>query len=384
MPTGTGAINLRNMPTTGYKINPGLFNQLTSRNIFAPANFACPAFGNYNTQQLLQVGIIGSMNIIVAGNITFTADAGDVVPTGLWPWNLLNFKLSGNGQNNFINCSGLDLRLRELASNRGFVDGVSFWPVAADFAAGNGASSYPFKLVYKIPVAMDDTSLIGALYAQSEATNLTLTTTVGNLADLLQVNTSTGAAVSATVYVEEEIFEVPYDPQDGKTLIIPDLTVLHGIVGNDNAIASTVVVDTALFRINGQMERLFFYLIDKSTATLPVIVPTSQYDYTQLMYGSNQTPYTYNPQDFLDARMNRDYRIPAASVVDGLNNSLWNSPFSSVPVPSGLNVLDFVADNSVRDQVLLEGVTNLRLRTSVTPAPTGGSTVHFVQETLFA
>jgi len=46
--------------------------------------------------------------------------------------------------------------------------------------------------------------------------------------------------------------------------------------------------------------------------------------------------------------------------------------------------LDFVTDNPSRDQVLLEGITNLRLRTNYTSAPTGGSYVHFVQETLFA
>lgn len=382
MPTGTGAINLRNMPVTKYKINPGLFNQLTSRVVFDPINFALPSFGNYTQNQLLQVGIVGSINLVVSGNITLTANNADIVTTGRWPWDLIAVQVSGNGSNNFINCQGMDLRLRELASNRGFVDGVSFWPTTADFATG--ALSYAFKLVYKVPIAMDDTSLIGALYAQSEATNLTYRITTGALADLLQVNTSTGAAVSATVYLEEEIFEVPYDPQDGSTLIIPDLTVLHGLTANDNAVASQSIVDTALFRINGQMERLFFYTVDKSTATLPVIVPTSQHDFAQLLYGSNQTPYTFNPMDFLDVRANRDYRVPLSSVVDGLNNGLWVPPFSGVAIPSGLYCLDFVADNSVRDQVLLEGVTNLRLRTQYSTAPTGGSYVHFVQETLFA
>ena len=52
--------------------------------------------------------------------------------------------------------------------------------------------------------------------------------------------------------------------------------------------------------------------------------------------------------------------------------------------PDGHYCLDFVADNPARDLVLLEGVTNLRLRTQYTAAPTGGSFVHFVQETLFA
>ena len=384
MPTGTGAINLRNLPVTKYAINPGLFNQLTSRVIFDPINFALPTFGNYVQNQLLQVGVVGSINLVVAGNLTFTADAGDVVPTDRWPWDLIAVQLSGNGQNNFINCQGTDLRLRNLASNRAYVDGQSFWPVAADFAAGAGATTYPFKLVFKVPVAMDDTTLIGALYAQSEATNLTYRITTGTLADILDVNTSTGAALSATVYLEEEIFEVPYDPNHPDTLVIPDLTVLHGFVANDNAVSSQTILDTQLFRINGQMERLFFYTVDKSTSDRPTFVPTTQYAQTQMIYGSNQTPYTFNPMDFLEIRNNRDYRIPLPSALDGLNSGLWAPPASSLPVQSGVYCLDFIADNAVRDQVLLEGVTNLRLHTEFTAAPTGGSYVHFVQETLFA
>jgi len=58
MPTGTGAIAIRNLPITKYQINPGLFNQLTSRVVFDPINFPLPAAGNYVNTQLLQVGIV--------------------------------------------------------------------------------------------------------------------------------------------------------------------------------------------------------------------------------------------------------------------------------------------------------------------------------------
>jgi hypothetical protein len=378
MPTGTGAINLRNLPVTKYAINPGLFNQLTSRVIFDPINFALPTFGNYTQNQLLQVGVVGSINLVVSGSITVPA-ASTFVPGHRWPWDLISVQISGNGQNNFINCNGIDLRMRALASNRAFTDGVSSWPLTAALAT---PGTYAFKLVYKVPIAMDDTTLVGALYAQSEATNLTYKISTQALADLGSF-TGTAPTITGTVYLEEEIFEVPYDPQHSDTLVIPDLTVLHGLVANDNAVASQTILDTALFRINGQMERLMYYTVDKSGAR-PTITPTATYVQTQLIYGSNQTPYTFNPQDFMDVRNNRDYRVPMSSVLNGLNSALWTAPFSGAPVPSGLYTLDFVADNAVRDQVLLEGVTNLRLRTQYTAAPGGGSYVHFVQETLFA
>ncbi len=154
-------------------------------------------------------------------------------------------------------------------------------------------------------------------------------------------------------------------------------------MSNDNAVSSQTTLDTQLFRINGQLERLFFYTVDKSAATSD-LVRTSEYDQVQLIYGSNQTPYTFQPLDFLEFRNGRDYRVPLASVLDSVQEGLWDSPFSSDPIPDGVYCMDFVADNPARDQVLLEGVTNLRLRTEYGSAPTGGSYVHFVQETLFA
>ena len=362
MPTGTGAIALRNLPSTKYTINPGLFNALTSRQFFDPINFTLPAFGNYVQNQLLQVGIVAAINLYVTGTITTVGATVTITPTHRWPWDLISVQISGNGQNNFVSCQGWDLYLRLLAANKAYVDQNSSYPSNAGSAPFNLAGVSNFTLYYRIPIAMDDTTLIGALYAQSEATNLTYRIQTGAQADLFNIAAGT-LAISATVYLEEEIYEIPYDPQHPDTLIIPDLTVLHGLVSNDNAVASQTQVDTNLFRINGQMERLFWYIVDKSTSDY-VFVPTTQYNYSQLIYGSNQIPYGFNPQQFLKWRNNRDYRVTLPR--------------------DGVYILDFITDNPARDQVLLEGITNLRLRANLTSAPTGGSYVHFVQETLFA
>ena len=362
MPTGTGAVNLRNLPVTKYQINPGLFNQLTSRVFFDPINFALPAENNYVKQQLLQVGIVGAINLRVKGNFVTTGTSVSAVPTAHYPWDLISVQVSGNGQNNFIQCSGWTLTNRLRAANRAYVDQVSVIPASSD-AAYAAAGSAAFDLFYRIPIAMDDTTLVGALYAQSEATNLVIQVSTSPLADLFNTTAGAIALDSAVVYMEEEIYEVPYDPQHPDTLIIPDLTVLHGLVDNDNAVASQTTLDTQLFRINGQMERLFFETWDNSTAAAPALVAPATYDQIQLIYGSNQQPYTFTPAEFLQWRNNRDYRVE------------FNP---------GMFCLDFVADNPARDQVLLEGVTNLRLRTQYSSAPTGGSFVRFAQETLFA
>jgi uncharacterized membrane protein len=376
MPTGTGAVNLRNLPVTKYTINPVLFNQLTSKVVFDPINFPLPGFGNYYQNQLLQVGIIGSLRVVITGTVTTTGATVTIAPTVRWPWDLISVQISGNGQNNFINAQGSDLRLRQLSSARGYVDTISSYPYNASASPFNTAGSANFTLVYKIPIAMDDTTLVGALYAQSEATNLAYRFQTGNLSDLFNVTAGT-LAISGTIFLEEEIFEVPYDPQHPDTLIIPDLTVLHGFVANDTAVASQSVLETQLFRINGQLERLFFYTVDKSTANI-AFTQTSTYNSAQVLYGSNQTPYSWNPMTLKKLIDNYNYRQPLGAAL----TSQGNSPAASAV--DGVYCLDLVADNPARDQVLLEGVTNLRLRTTYVAAPTGGSYVHTVQETLFA
>lgn len=361
MPTGTGATNLRNLPATKFSINPGLFNQLTSKTIFDPINFPLPAFGNFVENQLLQVGIVSKLKFLIVGTITTVGGTVTIVPTAKWPWGLLaKVTVSGNGQNDFIACDGWDLRIRRITANRAYIDGVSFYPVNPTSPPFNLAGVANFVLSYEVPIAMDDTTLVGSLYAQSEATNLTYRVQTEVQTNLFTVTAGT-IAIAAVVNLEETIFEVPYDPNHPDTLVIPDLTVLHGLVGNENAVGAQTQIDTQLYRIQGQLERLIFRQQDVSTAA--AFYATNNYNYCQLLYGANQTPYTFNPMAMLRDRNNQDYREV---------------------LPDGVFVLDFVVENPARDQVLLEGVTNLRLRTNYVVAPAATASLHFVQETLFA
>lgn len=363
MPTGTGAIFTRNLPTTKFAVNPGYFNALTSKTVFNPGNFPLPTYGNYYESQLLQVGIVSKIRLLVEGTITTVGAPTTIVPTAKWPWGLIDrFTLSGNGQNDFIACDGWDLRIRQMVQNRAFNDGYSFWPstVAVGIAPFSLAGVVPFRLQYEVPIAMDDVTLIGSLYAQSEATNLTMRLAVASQADLFTVTAGT-IAIAATVYVEETIFEVPYDPEHKDTLIIPDLTVLHGLIANNAAIGAQTTADTNLYRIQGQLERLIFRQQDAQAST--GFWPAASYNAVQLIYGSNQTPYTFQPVNHLRVRNNVDAR-----------NIL----------PDGIFVIDAIAENAARDQILLEGVTNLRLHTTYPAAPAATAAMHFVQETLFA
>jgi hypothetical protein len=362
MPTGTGAIFTRNLPNTKFVVNPGYFNALTSKTIFNPGNQVLPTFGNYFESQLLQVGIVSKLRLLVVGTITTVGAPTTIVPTAKWPWGLLDrVTVSGNGQNDFIACDGWDLHIRQRLQNRAITDGWSFFPnnpLAAPFNVATAAM--PFRLQYEVPIAMDDTTLIGSLYAQSEATNLTFRVAVAAQADLVTITAGT-FAIAAVMFIEETIFEVPYDPEHKDTLVIPDLTVLHGLVSNNAAIGAQTTADTQLYRIQGQLERLYWRQQDVVTST--VFWPAAGYTQAALIYGSNQTPYTFQPVDHLRVRNMVDARAV---------------------LPDGIFALDFIAENAARDQVLLEGVTNLRLHTTYPAAPAATASLHFVQETLFA
>lgn len=383
MPTGTGAINERNLPNAAYEVNPALFMAYTQKQVFNPhqVNLAAPSLYIVNT--LRQVGIVARIRLIIQGAVVVATGAGttsSITPTFKWPYGILStIALAGNQQNNFISCSGFDLHIRKLTQLRAFVDGYTVPGIAAAGITGVGASgTFPFKICIDIPVAMDMTTLVGALYAQSEATNLTVSLTTEGLANLFTVvvgngtgnftgigavtltNTAGTAATSPIVLFEETIFSIPYHPQKSNTLVIPDLTVLHGIIANNNPVASQSQVTTELYRSNANLERLFYYTDDANALTT-----TANQTGSQLVYGAAEQPYGWTPQDFKRAEDNANNRVI---------------------LQDGVYVLDLTADNPARDQVILEGVTNLRLLTNYVGGQpvNAGAKVHWVQETLFA
>lgn len=374
MPTGTGAINERNLPNAAYEVNPALFMAYTQRQTFNPANLLAAAPANYVTKTLLQVGIVARIRLLIQGAVVISSAASNsaITPTFKWPYGYLSsVALTGNQQNNFISCSGFDLHQRKVTQLRAFVDGYTVAGIGVAGLSGTAANgTYPFLIVLDIPVAMDMTTLVGALYAQSEATNLTVTLSTEAIANLFTAtngavvtitNTAGTAATVPTVQMEETIFSIPYHPQKSNVLVIPDLTVLHGLIANNNAIASQSSVTTELYRSNANLERLFFYTDDANV----IGTTTGYYSGMQLLYGAAEQPYGWTPPDF-------------KRIEDNANNR--------VVMSDGSYVLDLTADNPARDQVILEGVTNLRLITNYLAGKpvNAAAKVHWVQETLFA
>src|SRR5439155_22602282 len=106
------------------------------------------------------------------------------------------------------------------------------------------------RLIWEIPLAYDD-SLIGAVFAQTEETFLNLVVATAPGTDEMSANPGTYGAAARWLVVTE-YFSIPtVDAQNGRALVLPDITQLHGIVSRDDAFTAAGDVVSPLTRTGG-------------------------------------------------------------------------------------------------------------------------------------
>jgi hypothetical protein len=364
MTTGTGTPTLQSIPTSPFRINPAEFFAKTDKEVFTPKTMTHPAQSQSWTTALLQAGIIGRLEIKFVGTLVVTTAA--VTTSSSWPYNLMNnFTLSANGQNLLWNCSGIDLTALRHIRFPSYSELVDNFPGTVGGGDSVATGTYNVELTYEVPLSMDDATLIGALYAQSGTTNLQLTGTIAGNSELFSANPN-NAAITGTWYIQETIFSIPQDTQNGE-LIIPDLTKLHGFTAVETGYSNTGSVRTPLVKQSGNLERLLVS-VTRSTgnrlSAMPNASSSNKIDSIQLEYGGNKRPYDISPASYLLNLNNQHYGAPA--------------PYDRL-------VLDFVRENPLRDAILLAGVTELAIVPKVNSGVTigNGANVRSVQETLY-
>jgi hypothetical protein len=361
MPVGVGADKLQNIPSQPYTMDPGTFFQQTSKNILTPSAPPAPGPGQSVSVQLLQSGIVSKLQISFSG--TLVVAGGAATTSDQYPYNLLKgFVFSANGQNNLWQCDGIDLAVLRYLRYPSFVERTDVFP---DVVGGGGSvanGTYTLYLTWEVPIAIDDVSLVGALYAQSSATVLTARLTQALASDLFSTLPGT-ATIAGTFYVQETMFDIPIDGA-GK-LVTPDLSRLHMFNAIDFPYTNTGDVRVPLIRSAGQLSRLL--ISARATATnrlsaLPNTATSRKIDRLRLEYGGNQRPFTWDP----------------ASQLTSLNNQYYGAP-----LPYDRLAIDTLRENPPRDAIVMQGVTELAavigVNTAVTPS---GATVRLVQEVL--
>lgn len=364
MPLGTASQTVTNLPSEPFVTDPASFFAQTKKNVSTPRSGANPGQGANLPFTLLQTGIVSKLVVTFIGTLTVATAA--VTSSDQWPYNLLKgFALAVNGQSNLWGVEGCDLQALRDITYPAYVEGTDTFPGTIGGGNSIGTGTYNLYLTWEVPVAIDQTSLVGSLFAQSPQTNIVVTLTQANNTDVFSANPA-NATVAGTFYVTETFFEIPYDNQG--RLIIPDLSMLHGVTATVPAITNTGENRLVLVRTAGQLERLLFTVRSSNTNRLSAAgnaAASNTIDAVRLEYGGNQRPLVWNPATLLASKNNQDYGNPLAY------NYL---------------ALDTLKENPIRDAIVMAGLTELALVVTVDASvslTSGQSSARVVEEILF-
>jgi|SRR5579859_175001 len=375
------------VPTSS--INPAQFFQLTRRLTILEKNLASFAgLGSTDTIPILQTGVLSGIMVQFSGNLVITTPTGAAATTGRWPYDLPRaMRFTANGQSNLINCHGGALKARELMArgdltDRGVVRGIGgaspgtqvnqgtmslnteSWGVGQSVTA-IPAGTYPVELEWYVPVAFDDLTLQGAIFAQTSATDLYLAIDWAPSSDLFQLTGTATATLTGSVNAFATLYTIPQAPSGD--IIIPDLSVFHSLIESR---VSTLGNGDNEVRLAGQgvgkqLLRIFGRTWNNGTAA-QVQLPVNTANYGQMLwrFGGNDTPEIYNNGSAFSHRIEK----------------VFNDDICST---QGFWCHDFASENAFRDSVDEGTATELRFLVNIQNSVTlTNAYAEYVQETV--
>jgi hypothetical protein len=363
MPMGVGAELVRNLPEVEFDTDPELFMQLTRKQVKQTRAKADPGAGGTINIDLPQAGIVSKAQVVWVGTLTIATAA---VTTGdEWPYNLLKkFGLSISGVSDLWGCDGCDLQALRFVRYPSYDDDVDNFPGTVGGGNSVAVGTYDIYLTWEVPIAVDDTTLVGSLYAQSSQSGLSLALTRSTNAELFSANPA-NATLAGNFYVLETVFDIPRNPASGN-IVVPDLSRLHAFEAHDTPITANGEVESELIRSEGQLSRLLVSARSSATnrlSAMPSAASTKKIDRLRIEYGLGEKPLDFNP----------------AAALLSLNNQHYGTL-----VPYDRMVIDQLRENPVRDAILLQGVTELRATLTVNSGVTvTAGKIRTVQETLY-
>jgi len=389
MAAGQPTVVLQGVETPNVSVDPDSFFRYTRRLRFPMKSLATiTGLGSTDSVALRQTGVVSKLLVRVTGTVTTAAASAT---TSEWPYNLVKaFRVAANGQSNLINARGLQCKMLNTMGNPAFTSkGVAraanqavgasaastgTLSLAAEdwgtFAAANQmgpavtaltANAYTVDLYYEIPLSFDDKTLVGAIYAQTNATQLTLDIDWESQANLLSAGSF--SATNLQFQVLGEVFSIP---NVGGRYVVPDLSAFHSLIGwqqtglgqGDNEI---LLPGTGVGR---QLMRLYGQVYTGTAPGTPLVVNATNFGQIGWRYGGNDTP------EF----------VPIATQLRYINELDYNDDIGRV---WGFFAYDFASAWAFRDSVDEGSTTDLRIVVNLVSAPTNG-VARLVQETLFA
>lgn len=391
MPTAAQpTVMLQGIETPSASVDPTSFFANTRRLVFPMKSLTTIAgLGSSDPTQLRQTGVVAGLEVRVTGSFVFGGTITGTTMSYRWPYNLIRaLRLSANGQANLINVNGLQLKARSMmmpdsqdrgvsqtfAATAGVTQGnlslaSEDWGTSGANKLGPGVTvaatgTYTFDLSFYVPIAFDQKTLVGAIYAQTASTQLQLDIDWETQANLVTLG---GSATLAAPVIQYQVTGIVYSiPNVGGRFVVPDLSSFHSLIGfRTSAIAQgdneILLPGTGIGR---QLMRCFFQVSTGTAPGVPLAMNATNYGQLAWRYGGNDTPES----------------VPNGTVLRYLNERLYNC---DVGRNWGIGCWDFANEWAFRDSVDEGATSDLRLLINLVSAPTTPF-AEIVQETLFA
>lgn len=330
--TGQGpALTFVNGPAPNFLVNPQMFNQRTTLNVFQGAQKAWPGFGQLVQFDLPKRGIIESVEIIANLAVVQTHGTGtDVLTDYAKALSLYSQSAIMVDGSPLINPHAIALTARLQAASRNA-------PMTQDVIPWTNSTSgtYNWEIHTVFPVAYDDASLYGALFSQSDSLQAQLWLTTEVLANLFTITGNDTLAVTGTLTPVFRTYDVPDVPtnQGGTVAVIPDLDVVHRILEYQVPIVGSGDTTLYLPEVPGQMQRLFFWMDNTNGALIDPASITG----VRFVYAETETPINFNPISKLLVQNARKYNGRVGA---------YNTPAAPYVNTPKVGVVDFAASNA--------------------------------------
>lgn len=380
-------VTVQGIQVPATSIDPAGFYKATSRERFLEKSIAAiQGPGNTDSYSIKQAGIIAALDVKVELSVVVTPSTGSVASTSRWPYDCIRaFRLSANGVNNIVNCSGGKLvahrfMMTGALSDKGVSAGIGGASPGSSVTSGSmklateewgigqnvsaiAAGTYDVELYYRIPVAFDLVKLLGAIFAQTAATSIDIAIDWAPTSELFTIVSPATVAVTGSVTTEGIVFSIPRNAAGDP--IIPNLSAFHSLVQNNDYAVGTGSYESMLMGtgVGKRLLRVFWQLWSGSTPA-PVGLSKANFGQCGWRLGGNVTPEAWNDGRLLANWMEELYNADVATL-------------------QGFGCMDFASQWAMRDSIDEATATNLRLLVSPNNALTS-PVLEVTQETLFA
>lgn len=346
------------LPASGWEANPKVFEVETERNEGTDTLIAWPGFGASFQYQVPNVGVLSNLRLLLEGSTVNTHGTGTAAATDQWPHGLVErFVLRINGQAAPWHCHGVDLNVLRQARFRSITDSFE----SSTFTQG---ATTTLRVQWDVPLSVDPSAApnVGGLFLQSANSQVVAEVTTAAIASVATITGNDTLAITGNFRPERTWFSIPTGKlaKGGTGMILPDLSVLHGLLAQEETVTAVGEKIVNLNRLQGTIARIWQRIQNgNGSASLTL---TGSLDQVRLIYASNQRPRVMYPYH-LDAQNIEWYR--------------GRLPYSAYS-------LDQITESLTRDAIDVENLSNPQLNVDIKSGVSlnAGARIHTVYELL--